>query len=118
LLEKTFLHFVCSVALAALVQLFVEALNTPGTVPNVQDAWDTFVHNKCTEVVNDVLKKYQEEMTSRVEDKIPCEADVIRSEHNIAMDACLEMLRQQTFTLSSKSVDKYLTVFMVRILQL
>ncbi|KAJ7380884.1 hypothetical protein OS493_004467 [Desmophyllum pertusum] len=33
--------------LAALVQLYVEAINTPGVIPNVQTAWETFVVTKC-----------------------------------------------------------------------
>jgi hypothetical protein len=100
--------FACFTALAALVQLFVEALNTPGTVPNVQNAWDTFVHTKCTEVLAASLNTYKEEMTSRVKHQTPCEAEVIRSAHLESVDACFEMFRQETFTLSIKSVDKYL----------
>ncbi|KXJ07327.1 Guanylate-binding protein 4 [Exaiptasia diaphana] len=36
--------------------MFVEALNTPGAVPNVQNAWDTFVQTKCSEVLADAVK--------------------------------------------------------------
>ena len=34
--------------LAALVELYVQAINTPGVIPNVQSAWDTFVTDKCS----------------------------------------------------------------------
>ncbi|XP_031575015.1 guanylate-binding protein 2-like [Actinia tenebrosa] len=101
-------EFVTGEALAALIQLFVEALNTPGTVPNVENAWDTFVHNKCTEVLAAALAAYKQEMTSQMKEKIPCEADVIRAAHLKAMDAGFETFRKETFTLSIKSVDKYL----------
>ena len=104
-----------SKALAALVQLFVQALNTPGAVPNVQNAWDTFVHSKCTEVLNTALRTYNDEMTSRVEDKIPCEAGVIRAAHGEVMDLCFDLFRQETLSLSIKSVDKYLKELTVRI---
>ncbi|XP_031568053.1 LOW QUALITY PROTEIN: guanylate-binding protein 4-like [Actinia tenebrosa] len=101
-------EFVTGEALAALIQLFVEALNTPGTVPNVENAWDTFVHNKCAEVLAAALAAYKQEMTSQMKEKIPCEADVIRAAHLKAMDAGFETFRKETFNLSIKSVDKYL----------
>ena len=34
--------------LAALVEFYVQAVNTTGVIPNVQSAWDTFVADKCT----------------------------------------------------------------------
>ncbi|XP_020897608.2 guanylate-binding protein 4, partial [Exaiptasia diaphana] len=101
-------EFVTGEALAALIELFVEALNTPGAVPNVQNAWDTFVQTKCNDVLADALKAYEQEMTSFVEKKIPCEADLLQSAHKNAMEKCLEMFRNGTLSFSIKSVDKYL----------
>ena len=40
---------VITTALASLVNIYVAAFNTPGVVPSVQSAWETFVHTKCTE---------------------------------------------------------------------
>ncbi|XP_031575013.1 guanylate-binding protein 4-like [Actinia tenebrosa] len=104
-------EFVTGEALAALAQLFVEALNTPGTVPNVENAWDTFVHNKCTEVLAAALAAYKQEMTSQMKDKIPCEAEAIRESHENAVDVGLVTFRRETFDLSTKHVDEYLTEF-------
>ena len=96
-----------------MVQLFVDALNTPGTVPNVESAWETFVHNKCTEVLAAALAAYKQEMTSQVKDKIPCEADDIRAAHEKAVDVGLVAFRRETFDLSTKHVVEYLTEFRV-----
>ncbi|KXJ09693.1 guanylate-binding protein 6 [Exaiptasia diaphana] len=101
-------EFVTGEALAALTKRFVEALNTPGAVPNVQNAWDTFVQTKCREVLADAVQVYEQEMMSLVEKKIPCEADLLRSAHDNAMEKCLEMFRNETFSFSIKTVDKYL----------
>ena len=40
---------------AALITLHVEAINTPGTLPNVQSAWETFVEAKCIDARNVAL---------------------------------------------------------------
>ncbi|KXJ06495.1 hypothetical protein AC249_AIPGENE8726 [Exaiptasia diaphana] len=47
-------------------------------------------------------------MTSFVEKEIPCEADLLRSAHDNAMEKCLKMFHDETFSFSTKSVDKYL----------
>ena len=39
--------------LAALITLYVEAINTPGTLPNVLSAWETFVEAKCIDARNE-----------------------------------------------------------------
>lgn len=32
-----------------MVQLYVDAINAPDAIPNVQSAWETFVEGKCAE---------------------------------------------------------------------
>ncbi|EDO46532.1 predicted protein [Nematostella vectensis] len=95
-------------ALSALVQLYTESLNTPGTVPNVQSAWDTFIQTKCTEVMEAAKRLYKKEMTSRMEGKLPCDNDVIRQAHLDALDDSLTMFRTETYGLSAHSVENFL----------
>ncbi|XP_031570359.1 guanylate-binding protein 4-like [Actinia tenebrosa] len=100
-----------SLALATLVELYVKALNTSGVVPNVENAWDSFVRNKCTEVLAAAVNIYQQDMTSRLKDRIPCEDDVISKAHKKAVDVCLVTFRTETSALSRKNIDKYTQQF-------
>uniref|UniRef100_A0A913Y8Q7 Guanylate-binding protein/Atlastin C-terminal domain-containing protein n=1 Tax=Exaiptasia diaphana TaxID=2652724 RepID=A0A913Y8Q7_EXADI len=101
-------EFVTGEGLAALVQLYVDALNTPDAVPNVEESWDKFANTKCGAVLEDALRTYQQEMTSFVENMMPCEADELRSAHEETMEKCLETFKKETRFFSIDSVAPHL----------
>ena len=81
-------HVNSILGLAALVRLYVEAINTPDAIPNVQRAWDSFVLAKCVDVKQAALQTYDALMTSRLCGALPCRNTEIRSSHGAALEAC------------------------------
>lgn len=100
--------------MAALVQLYVEAINTPGVIPNVQTAWETFVVTKCSEAANAALKAYDVTMTSRLAGHLPCDNEEIRKSHEAALEQGIAQLEAETFGISAVTTEKYLRELTVR----
>lgn len=96
------------VGLAALVQLYVEAINTPGVIPNVQSAWDTFVVTKCSESTQAALNVYDSIMTSGLSGHLPCDSDKIRQVHEVALEKGVAQLEGETVGISAITTEKYL----------
>lgn len=94
--------------LAALVQLYVEAINTPGVIPNVQTAWDTFVVTKCSEALQTALNVYDSVMKSGLSGQLPCDNDKIRQHHDVALEKGVAQLEGETFGISAVTTERYL----------
>lgn len=95
-------------ALATMVTSYVTALNTPGTVPNVQKAWEVFVASKCTEAKEEGCAIYREAMKAEMSGKLPCERDVVRKAHTMAFDEALKSFKERTVGLSTASIENHL----------
>ncbi|XP_068683206.1 guanylate-binding protein 4-like [Montipora foliosa] len=93
--------------LAALVQLYVDAINTPGVIPNVQTAWETFVMTKCSEACEASLKLYDATMNAELSGKLPCDSDFIRVKHELALQKGVALLEKETFGISATTTEKY-----------
>lgn len=93
--------------LAALVQLYVEAINTPGVIPNVETAWETFVISKCSEALNAALQAYDVIMKSRLSGQLPCDSDEIRKSHENALEQGIAQLQAETVGISVVTIEKY-----------
>lgn len=102
-------EFVTGEALATMVTTYVTALNTPGTVPNVQKAWDVFVSTKCTQIKAAAIESYDKTMESEMAGKLPCERDAIRQVQAIALDKALKLFEEETFGISTANIENYLT---------
>ncbi|KAJ7380878.1 hypothetical protein OS493_004461 [Desmophyllum pertusum] len=94
--------------LAALVQLYVQAINTPGVIPNVQSAWDTFVETKCSDAMRDALDAYEVAMTSQLKDELPCDNDQLRGSHGIALENSEGYFMAETAGISTNTIEMYL----------
>ncbi|XP_078366399.1 guanylate-binding protein 6-like isoform X2 [Oculina patagonica] len=94
--------------LATLVQLYVQAINTPGIIPNVQNAWDTFVETKCSAAITDALDAYDVTMASQLKSKLPCENDQLRISHGMALESSEGHFMAETAGISTKTTEKYL----------
>ena len=68
------------------MELYVQAINTPGMVPNVQNAWDQFVETKCSDAMKDALNAYRATMVLQLKDKLPCDNDLLRTGHALALE--------------------------------
>ena len=104
------------VGLAALVTQYVDAINTPGFVPNVQCAWDLFVETKCFETKKACEQKYDELMTLQLSEVLPCDNDEIRAYHNSALEETEELLLREMIGISTNTVEKQLRQLKVKLL--
>ena len=88
-----------------MVRLYVEAINTPDAISNVQRAWDTFVLTKCVDVKQAALQTYDALMTSQLCDVLPCSNTEIRSSHYAALEACEAQFIIELAGISTNSVE-------------
>ena len=85
--------------------LYVEAINTPDAIPNVQRAWDTFVSAKCFDVKQAALQTYDELMTSQLSDVLPCSNTKIRTSHDAALKECESQFIMELSGISTDSIE-------------
>ena len=97
-----------------MVTSYVTALNTPGTVPNVEKAWDVFVSTKCTQAKEAAIESYEKTMESEMAGKLPCERDVVRQAQLIGLEKALKIFEEETFGISTTNIEKYLNQLTVR----
>lgn len=97
-----------------MVTSYVTALNTPGTVPNVEKAWEVFVSTKCTQVKAAATETYDKTMESELAGKLPCERDIIRQAQLTALEKALKLFEEETFGISTENIEKYLNELTVR----
>ena len=98
----------CILGLAALVTLYVDAINTPGAIPNVQCAWDTFVHTKCLDAKKVSQEKYDELMKLLLSEKLPCDNDELRNCRNTALEESEALYMTETTGISTNTVERHL----------
>ena len=96
-----------------MVRHYVDAINTPGMVPNVQTAWENFVMTKCSEACQASRKLYKEAMTANLSGKLPCDNDVIRKKHEMALQKGLALFDDETFGIAATTTKVYMTELMV-----
>ena len=97
-----------------MVSLYVDAINSPGMIPNVQTAWETFVMTKCSEARQASFRLYKETITAELSGKLPCDNDVIRQKHEMALQRGLALLDKETFGIAATTTEKYLKEMVVR----
>jgi len=100
--------------LAALVELYVRAINTPGVIPNVQNAWYSFVEAKCSATLKDALDAYEVAMTAQLKDELPCNNDQLRRSHEMALQNSENHFMADTAGISINTIEKYLKKLKVR----
>ncbi|XP_067054290.1 guanylate-binding protein 2-like [Acropora muricata] len=98
--------------LAAMARHYVDAINTPGLNPNMQTAWETFVMTKCSEARQASFQLYQETMAAELSGKLPCDNDVIREKHEVALQKGIALLDKETFGIAATTTEKYLKEIM------
>lgn len=94
--------------LAVLVQLYVQAINMPGMVPNVQNAWDQFVEVKCSDAMKDALNAYDTTMSLQLKDKLPCDNDRLRNGHGMALENSEAHFMADTAGISTNTIETFL----------
>lgn len=88
-------------------------MNTPGAVPNVQSAWESFIHTKCSEVKAAAIRLYEGTMKSQLDGALPCDSDEIRRVHQMATEESMKEFQTGTIQISAESCKSYLEELMV-----
>ena len=96
-----------------MLSLYVEAINSPGMIPNVQTAWETFVMTKCLEARQASFHLYKETMTAKLSGELPCDNEVIRETHEMALQKGLAHFEKETFGIAATTTEKYRKEMMV-----
>ena len=91
-----------------MVELYIKAINTPGTIPNLQKAWDTFVDEKCSGAKEDALVTYDKLTSQGLSGQLPCDNDTIRLVHNAAFEECEGHFMAEIAGISTDTVEKYM----------
>ena len=86
----------------------MDAINTPGVIPNVQSAWDTFVVTKCSKSSQAALNNYNSIMMSELSGQLPCDNDQIRRVHGVALEKGVAQLEGEISGISAITAEKYL----------
>ena len=94
--------------LAALLHLYVDAINTPGVIPNVQGAWDTYVGEKFREAKQTSLEMYDVFMSGELQDRLPSDNKYIRKSHNEALLECEDMFITEVTGISTDMVEVHI----------
>ena len=97
-----------------MVELYVRAINTPGVIPNVQNAWYSFVEAKCSATLKDALDAYEVAMTAQLKDELPCNNDQLRRSHEMALQNSENHFMADTAGISINTIEKYLKKLKVR----
>ena len=85
-------------ALALLLEQYLEAVNTPGTVPCLENTWNTVVEMRCSQVIHSLVKEYECEMEQALHDKLPVEEEATPEE-----DSDPDQRQQQVFLMEVHS---------------
>ena len=88
-----------------MVQSYTEAINTPGAIPNVQKAWDTFVGGKFSEATEAALVTYDAHLTPRLSGVLPCNNETIRLSHDAALQKCQKQFMADVYGISTDKVE-------------
>ncbi|PFX13324.1 Guanylate-binding protein 4 [Stylophora pistillata] len=100
-------EYVTGEGLAALTTLYVEAINDPHNVPNVQTAWETFVNIKCEGAKKKAITAYEKKAKEELS-KLPCDDEEILRGNDSATHEMMATFEQETHGISIDHTKPYL----------
>ena len=83
-----------------MTKLYVDAINDPNSIPNVQTAWETHVQRKCTDAKKKAMQAYDMKMKAQLS-KLPCDGDKILASHESAIRQSMAIFNEETVGISS-----------------
>ncbi|CAI7999822.1 Guanylate-binding protein 3 [Geodia barretti] len=84
-------------ALAALAAGYVEAVNRPGALPDLDQGWQAVVRLELNEVSYKLVREYEREMEEALEGKLPMEERHLLEIHQQTLKKGKECLRQDIY---------------------
>ena len=98
-----------------MVEFYVQAINSPGVIPNVQNAWENFVEMKCSDTIKGALENYENVMKSKLKGKLPCDNAELRKVHGAAFGTSESYFMAETAGISTSTTETYLNKLKVRL---
>ena len=83
-------------------------------IPNVQNAWKTFVEIKCSEAAKEAQNAYEATFASQLEGKLPCDDAALRNTHGMALEKSECYFMAETVGISANTTEEYLNKLKVR----
>ncbi len=96
-------------ALAALTRGYVDAINTPGAIPDLEQGWQAVIKWKLKELSDKLVEEYRREMEKCLGDNLPMEERNLMRIHKQTLSRKRDSLQQEIHRLkplSSTSGDK------------
>jgi len=107
-------HILFFPGLSHMLRVYVEAINTPGAIPNFEDAWNVSVKKICADAKEAAMRKYSAIMMSELKGRLPLDGGDIRKSHDAAFEECQNEVMVQTKGLLTNTVEDCLDEFKVR----
>ena len=96
-----------------MTKLYVDAINDPNCIPNVQTAWETHVQRKCKDAKRKAMQAYDKKMKAQLS-KLPCDGDKILASHESAFRQSMAIFNEETVGISSDHIKQDSDELMVR----
>lgn len=93
-------EYVTGEGLAVLTKLYVDAINDPKSIPNVQTAWETHVQRKCKDAKRKAMQAYDKKIKAQLS-KLPCDGEKILASHESAIRQSMAIFNEETVGISS-----------------
>lgn len=93
-------EYVTGEGLAVLTKLYVDAINDPNSIPNVQTAWETHVQRKCKDAKRKAMQAYDKKIKAQLS-KLPCDGEKILASHESAIRQSMAIFNDETAGISS-----------------
>ena len=81
-------------ALAALTCGYVDAINTPGAIPDLEQGWQAVIKWKLKELSDNLVEEYREEMEAYLRSHPPMDEESLRRKHEETLCSKMESLQQ------------------------
>ncbi len=104
--------------LAALLDEYVQALNKPGTVPNLEVSYQKVVEVTLTEISQNLAEKYRKQMSELLDHALPLEegdVEALKHTHSVRLEESLSGAMLRTHKDTIESVKKTDTLFEVHV---
>ena len=96
-------------ALAALASGYVDAINTPGALPDLEQGWQAIINWKLKQLSDKLVEEYRKEMEKLLGDNLPMEERNLMKHHELILNRKRKSLQQEIHRfkpLSSTTGDK------------
>jgi len=93
--------------------LYLDAINDPNSIPNVQTSWETHVQRKCQDAKRKAMLAYDKKIKAALF-KLPCDGDKILASHESAIRQSMTIFNEETAGISSDHTKRDYEELMVR----